>query len=328
MFTVLSKRTRTKIFANDQTYSYVQSDKQSNKIARSLLKHADLHEGDTVALLLGNEPMFLWICLALTKIGCSAALLNHNIRSKSLLHCFTCCEATVLIAGPELQDAVEEVLPALREQGVSVYILTDHVTSEGMKSLTDKIKQASDEPVPADLRANARFNSPAAYIYTSGTTGLPKAAVITHLRLWVIAFFQSICGVTSDDVVYVCLPLYHSAGFGFGFGGAIERGSTIVLKSKFSSSQFWDDCRKYNVTVILYIGETMRYLCNTPKILIRLLPVDLIYCIEVLLQKVPGMDTTSGDILSVFTWTLYCPMRPRERVLLREVKERKYWWVI
>ncbi|KAG1929549.1 centrosomal protein of 152 kDa [Pimephales promelas] len=87
----------------DQTYSYVQSDKQSNKIARSLLKHADLHEGDTVALLLGNEPMFLWICLALTKIGCSAALLNHNIRSKSLLHCFTCCEATVLIAGPVRQ---------------------------------------------------------------------------------------------------------------------------------------------------------------------------------------------------------------------------------
>lgn len=63
------------------------------------------------------------------------------------------------------------MLPALREQGISVYILTDHVTSEGMNSLTDKIKQASDEPVPANLRANISFNSPAAYIYTSGTTG-------------------------------------------------------------------------------------------------------------------------------------------------------------
>uniref|UniRef100_A0A673I6V0 Long-chain-fatty-acid--CoA ligase n=1 Tax=Sinocyclocheilus rhinocerous TaxID=307959 RepID=A0A673I6V0_9TELE len=154
---------------SDQTYSYAQSDKQSNKIARSLLKHADLHEGDTVALLLGNEPMFLLMWLAL--IGCSAALLNHNIRSKSLLHCFTCCGANALIAGAELQDAVEEVLPALREQGISVYILTDHVTTEGMESLTDKITQASDEPIPADLRANITMSSPAAYIYTSGTTG-------------------------------------------------------------------------------------------------------------------------------------------------------------
>uniref|UniRef100_A0A8C2GBK4 long-chain-fatty-acid--CoA ligase n=1 Tax=Cyprinus carpio TaxID=7962 RepID=A0A8C2GBK4_CYPCA len=249
----------------DETYSYAQTDKQSNKIARSLLKHADLHEGDTVALLLGNEPMFLWMWLALAKIGCSAALLNHNIRSKSFLHCFTCCGATVLIAGAELQDAVEEVLPALREQGISVYILTDHVTTEGLESLTDKIAQAADEPIPADLRANSTLSSPAVYIYTSGTTGLPKAAVIAQLRLWAMANFPSICGVTSDDVVYVCLPLYHSAGFAIGFGGAIERGATVVVKSKFSSSQFWDDCRKYNVTVIQYIGETMRYLCNTPK---------------------------------------------------------------
>lgn len=43
-------------------------------------------------------------------------------------------------------------------------------------------------------------------------------------------------------------------------------GNTIVLKRKFSASQFWSDCRKYNVTVMQYIGETMRYLCNAPKV--------------------------------------------------------------
>lgn len=43
-------------------------------------------------------------------------------------------------------------------------------------------------------------------------------------------------------------------------------GMTIFLRRKFSASQFWDDCRKYNVTVMQYIGETLRYLCNTPKV--------------------------------------------------------------
>lgn len=43
-------------------------------------------------------------------------------------------------------------------------------------------------------------------------------------------------------------------------------GITVALRSKFSTSQFWEDCRKYNVTVIQYIGETMRYLCNTPRV--------------------------------------------------------------
>lgn len=43
-------------------------------------------------------------------------------------------------------------------------------------------------------------------------------------------------------------------------------GITIALRRKFSASQFWNDCRKYNITVIQYIGEIMRYLCNTPKV--------------------------------------------------------------
>ncbi|OPJ87051.1 hypothetical protein AV530_018591 [Patagioenas fasciata monilis] len=47
--------------------------------------------------------------------------------------------------------------------------------------------------------------------------------------------------------------------------GAEERGATCVLRTKFSASQFWDDCRRYNVTVIQYVGELMRYLCNAPK---------------------------------------------------------------
>ncbi|OXB64327.1 UNVERIFIED_CONTAM: hypothetical protein H355_004437 [Colinus virginianus] len=42
-------------------------------------------------------------------------------------------------------------------------------------------------------------------------------------------------------------------------------GATCALRTKFSASQFWDDCRRYNVTVIQYVGELMRYLCNSPK---------------------------------------------------------------
>lgn len=145
------------------------------------------------------------------------------------------------------------------------------------------------------------------------------------------SFVQSIARVRSDDVIYIYLPLYHSAGFLMGLCGAIEKGdswyetavkhdfqtasspkfkrvyditgsfvkrpkgfmfttlavlsvwdsivsicvslflgTTIFLRGKFSASQFWNDCRKYNVTVIQYIGEIMRYLCNTPKVILTL----------------------------------------------------------
>ena len=86
------------IIFEDSSYTYSQVDKQSNKVARALAAHAHLKEGDTVALFSGNEPQVVWVWLGLAKLGCVAALLNCNIRSKSLLHCFSCCEAKVLIA--------------------------------------------------------------------------------------------------------------------------------------------------------------------------------------------------------------------------------------
>ncbi|XP_067090153.1 long-chain fatty acid transport protein 2-like [Osmerus mordax] len=256
---------KTFIHFEGKAHSYSEVDKQSNKVARALQTQARLKEGDTVALFLGNEPCFAWTWLGLAKLGCAAALLNFNIRSKSLLHCFSCCGAKVIIASAELKTAVEEVLPVLRQQGIYVYLLSEECSVEGIHALSDNISQASDEPLSPDLRSNVTFRSAALYIYTSGTTGLPKAALVTHERVWAASFIQAASGVTSEDVFYINLPLYHSAGFLIGLSGAIERGITVVLRRKFSASQFWEDCRKHNITVMQYIGETMRYLCNTPK---------------------------------------------------------------
>lgn len=90
---------KTFVLFEDSSYSYSQADKESNRAARALTQHAQLKEGDTAALLLGNEPQFVWMWLALAKLGCVASLLNFNIRSKSLLHCFSCCDAKVLVVG-------------------------------------------------------------------------------------------------------------------------------------------------------------------------------------------------------------------------------------
>lgn len=43
-------------------------------------------------------------------------------------------------------------------------------------------------------------------------------------------------------------------------------GATVVLKSKFSAGQFWEDCQRHGVTVFQYIGELCRYLVNQPPV--------------------------------------------------------------
>ncbi|XP_029430938.1 very long-chain acyl-CoA synthetase [Rhinatrema bivittatum] len=249
----------------DEVYSYSEVDRRSNKVARALQRHSQLKPGDCVALFLGNEPAFVWIWLGLAKLGCSAACLNINIRSKSLLHCFKCSGAKILIADPGLNAAVQEVLPSLKEENVKIFYLSRESPTDGIESLNDKTDVSSDDPISESFRSNVKANSIALYIYTSGTTGLPKAAVVNHKRLFLGCGLLVVSGVTSEDVIYIPLPLYHSAALMIGVHGCINQGATCVLRQKFSASQFWDDCRKYNVTVIQYIGEVLRYLCNIPK---------------------------------------------------------------
>ncbi|XP_042250756.1 long-chain fatty acid transport protein 6 [Thunnus albacares] len=246
-------------------HTYGDIEKRSNRLANVFLDRLKLRKGDCVALLMNNEPDFLCVWFGLAKVGCSVAFLNTNIKSRSLLHCFNCCGAKALIVGADLVECLDGILPSLLEDNIQVWAMKSQSEHTQVNTLLDNIDAASDQPVPAVLRATTSLKSPTLYIFTSGTTGLPKAAVITHLQSLKAAGGFWAFGGTADDVIYIPLPLYHSAASLIGIGGTIELGATCVLKKKFSASQFWNDCRKHNVTVFQYIGELCRYLCNQPK---------------------------------------------------------------
>lgn len=82
-----------------RTYTYRDIEERSNKVAHVFLQQGNLKKGDCVALLMSNEPDFLCVWFGLAKIGCSVAFLNTSIKSRSLLHCFTCCGAKTLVVG-------------------------------------------------------------------------------------------------------------------------------------------------------------------------------------------------------------------------------------
>ncbi|XP_027486966.1 very long-chain acyl-CoA synthetase-like isoform X1 [Corapipo altera] len=248
----------------DELYTYKDVDLRSNRAAWALQRRLGLSPGATVAVFLPNSPTYLWTWLALAKLGCAMACVNTNARGRALRHALEAAGATQVLASPELQVAVEEVLPDLQRSGIHVFYLSASSPTPGVPALLPDIEAAPADPLPAQHRAGITATSKAMYIYTSGTTGLPKAAVVTELKLMMVASLGCMCGLRRDDVVYTTLPLYHSAGLLVGLGGCLNIGATCVLRSKFSASQFWADCRRYNVTVIQYVGELMRYLCNTP----------------------------------------------------------------
>lgn len=58
-----------------------------------------------------------------------------------------------------------------------------------------------------------------------------------------------VAGFRNDDIFYTPLPLYHTAGGMMSVGQALLFGATVVIRKKFSASQYFADCQKYNCTV-------------------------------------------------------------------------------
>jgi fatty-acyl-CoA synthase len=68
-----------------------------------------------------------------------------------------------------------------------------------------------------------------------------------------------------DDVCYVSMPLFHSNAVLVGWAVALGCRGSLVLRRKFSASQFLPDVRHYGATYANYVGKPLSYVLATPE---------------------------------------------------------------
>lgn len=246
----------------ERQLSFGQALEVSQKVA-GYFQERGLKRGDCVALLMETRVEYVCIWLGLSQLGVITALINSHLRGDSLLHCIRVAKACALIVGSELTDVLQS-LPALEQP---IYQFSDSEQQIDLLPGATDLSGALAEQKPLTLARNTGLSArdKLLYVYTSGTTGLPKAAVITNLRfLFMSAGTFYMLRLSSDDIVYNSLPLYHTAGGIVGVGNALLNGCTVVMRKKFSASNFWSDCSRHKCTVAQYIGELCRYLLATP----------------------------------------------------------------
>lgn len=259
------------IYFEDQVWTLGHLDDFSNKVANILLR-SGFQRGDKLFLLMHNSAAYVGIWLGAAKAGVSTGLLNSNLRQTSLAHCLSTLDAKAIIVGESLRDAFVEIDgPASYDPNLIWYADESACTPDSATSMTTESKsnwnqllsQASAAAPPKLARTESREKL--IYIFTSGTTGLPKAAIITTPRYIMFTFgARYSISVRRSDIIYIPLPIYHSLGGIAGVGQLLLRGNCLVIRQKFSVSNFWSDCIKYKCTVALYIGEICRYLNSKP----------------------------------------------------------------
>ena len=232
-----------------------------NKIGH-IFKKAGFEPGDKVALFMGNELEYVPIWIGLNRIGITVGLINCNLHGKSLEHSLTVVDFKGIICTSNLKPILDDIGFG-QKPGIPIYTLDGENKDSTTKNLSSLMEE-EDENEPLKEHQFGKEDT-SLLIYTSGSTGKPKAAKITNVK--VIKFLVSfglMPRINRDDVCYNCLPLYHASGGLVFLAPFIYVGCTTVIRKKFSASNFFIDCIKYDVTYAGYIGEIWKYLLSQP----------------------------------------------------------------
>ncbi|MDB5457674.1 MAG: long-chain-acyl-CoA synthetase [Caulobacter sp.] len=256
-------RDRRAMTFEGKTISYGELDAMANRYAH-WAKGQGITRGQTVALFMPNRLEYLAVWYGLSKVGVATALINNQLAGPALAHCVNISAAAHCIVDAETSRAFEGIRSLLDRH---VHQWVQGPVHGDQRDLVNALKSCSQlRPDRETARGALRAKDTALYIFTSGTTGMPKAARITHMRAQL--YMRGFAGATDareSDRIYVALPLYHATGGLCALGAALLNGGSVVLKKKFSASQFWDDVVAETCTMFVYIGELCRYLANHPE---------------------------------------------------------------
>ena len=248
--------------------TYAQMDAMANRYA-NWARGRGINRGQVVALFMPNRIEYIPIWYGLSKVGVIAALVNSQAVGAGLAHCLDVAGAAHLICDAETAPAFEAVRGQLK-RSVTERIVGGGVESgavRGDRDLDRSLKGVSAlRPTRETARTDLTAKDTALYIYTSGTTGLPKAARITHVRAQL--YMRGFAGATMarpEDRVFTPLPLHHSTGGLCAVGAALLNGGLLLVRRRFSATQFWQEVEAEGATMFAYVGELCRYLVNQPE---------------------------------------------------------------
>jgi long-chain acyl-CoA synthetase len=235
----------TALISHGRTTTYGQLRRQVAAL-RAEFVALGLRRGECVALLCGNTPYFVVSYLAAVGVGAVVAPLNPTSPAPEIEKELAVVQPAVVIIEPAAL-ATWERIPSDIRHGVRTVMATEGHGIEGAHTLDEVF--AGDGSVDS---VDVDPSTPAVYMFTSGTAGSPKAAVLTHGNLLSnIEQSTAVENMSSSDVTFGVLPMYHIFGLNVMLCNTLAVGASIVLVQRFDPVSTIETLRERGVTVML-----------------------------------------------------------------------------
>jgi putative long chain acyl-CoA synthase len=242
----------------DRAYEAGEVGERVDNVVRGLLS-IGVRQGQHVGVLMSARPSALAAVAAINRIGAVAVLMrpDGDLRREAALG-----QIEQIVADPERAGLAAEL------DGVETFVLGGggQPRDLGIARATDMEQiDPSAVTVPDWYRPNPGRAGDLAFIIFSGEGEYTRASRITNRR-WAQSAFgtASAAALGPADTVYSVTPVYHPSGLMMSIGGAIAGGARLAVARRFDVSTFWDEVRRYGVTVASYTWTMLDAVVDAP----------------------------------------------------------------
>jgi len=227
-----------------------------------------VEKGDRVLIMMRNSLEIVYSWFAANLLGAVQVPVNTAYKGIFLEHTINNCGARTMVVQREYLHrlkASENSLEQLEKIVVWTKPGSEEIPIPEFKKLevfdfTHFYDHSGDPP---DVETS--YRDLAAIPYTSGTTGPSKGVLMPHAHMFLYADI-AVKGmkITSDDVYYVCLPIFHANAQFLQIYPILIAGGKAVIYDSFSASNWLRHARKHGATMTSILAAMGEFIWKQP----------------------------------------------------------------
>ncbi|GAC1353720.1 MAG: (2,3-dihydroxybenzoyl)adenylate synthase [Ktedonobacteraceae bacterium] len=259
---------RVALVANNEYITYQQLATRAERLALHLLK-LGLHPRDRFILQLPNIPEFVYLYLALQKVGVIPVMALAAQRYAEIQHFVKLSEAVGYALPERIGDfSFTELAAKLQHEHASLRLLfvAGQTDQSDWVSLSELLQTESG--LPRERLAEIEIDPmlPALFQLSGGTTGVPKLIPRTHNDyIYNSIAAAAINDIHPDDALLAVLPLAHNFPLACpGIQGFLMHGARTVLSTSTRSEDIFKLIEEEHITHIELVPTLLIRLLNDP----------------------------------------------------------------
>jgi len=272
----------------DLRLTYRQYKEKVDRLAKGLLA-LGIQKGEHVAVWASNVPEWVFLEIALAKIGAVLVTVNTNCRVSEIEYVLRQGDITTLFMieefrdnsyleslyriAPELKDLTDPIQERLQSAALPVLkrvVLIQDRAHPGMMlySQVEALAEGISDETLTERQEGLDPHDVIQMQYTSGTTGFPKGVMLTHYGINNQAHVSCLIGNLRSEERYVtAMPLFHIAGSLGAVMFSVYLGCTLIPLISFDPAKELELMAQEKATFSFNVPTMLVAMLNHPRFL-------------------------------------------------------------